>query len=132
VTVTKMKNGAGEFSRKYLGPASHDPTVCLSTWKNGSAERALYNLPADVAAQNGTALTFIPDSSDRRRAGFRAVLAGHTDKASYVINGGFPGQACCWAGTETLTRKSQEKPLIGGHIDRARSLLNANWQRLAQ
>jgi hypothetical protein len=39
VAVTKMKNGAGEFSRTYLGPASDDPTVCLSTWKNGPALR---------------------------------------------------------------------------------------------
>ena len=116
VTVTKMKNGAGEFFRKYLSPALDNPTVCLNTWKNGPAERALYSFPPGVEAQDGSALTFTSDSLDRRRAGFRAVLAGHTDKAGYVINGGFPGQACCWAGTETLARKSQEDLLIGGQV----------------
>ena len=114
VTVTKVKNVGGEHILEHLGPAPDDPSMCLRSGTDGDAGRVPYNFPTGVAAHDGSILTFTPDSLDRRRAGFRAVLAGQISEASYVVSGGFPGQACCWSGTETLARKGQEELLIGG------------------
>ena len=114
VTVTKVKNVGGEHILEHLGPAPDDPSICLRSGTDGDAGRVPYNFPTGVAAQDGSILTFTPDSLDRRRSGFRAVLAGQISEASYVVSGGFPGQACCWSGTETLARMGQEELLIGG------------------
>jgi hypothetical protein len=112
-TVVTVSEGGIARSWTALGPDPEDATMCRKvdgahrgSIANGSnAQQRLFNW----VSLNGMPI-YTPDTVERIREAWRAILSGQRNEKSYYITAGWRYQPLSvWSATNTLTRLGQEE-----------------------